>query len=94
MLNVETFSAWRPLVDRVESPPLAVCDSCSLDATDLIACDVIYIYAQTTTEIYHPLPSPEQKWYYMRDQTRAEVLLMRNYCSSGALGNSILSWPQ
>ena len=84
MRDAELDSAWRPLVDVVKSQPLAVCHSASLREKDLIACDMIYPHV--TTEIFHVLHNPNQKWYFLREQKQDEVLLMRNYGPNGALG--------
>ncbi|MCJ1369111.1 hypothetical protein MMC20_000319 [Loxospora ochrophaea] len=82
--NWQIVNAWRPLVDVVKSQPLAVCHSASLREKDLIACDMIYPHV--TTEIFHVLHNPNQKWYFLREQKQDEVLLMRNYGPNGALG--------
>ncbi|KAK3178234.1 hypothetical protein OEA41_000367 [Lepraria neglecta] len=74
--HVYAYDCVRPLVDIVEIQPLAICDSISLHEKDLIACDETYPHV--TTEIFHVLHNPDQRWYYLREQKREEVLLMRN----------------
>ena len=74
----------------VENQPLAVCDSTSLQEEDLIACDMIYPHV--TTEIFHVLHNPDQKWYYLREQRGEEILLMRNFGPNNALGMNSSEW--
>ena len=73
------YSIWRPLVDVVNTHPLAVCDSRTLSKEDLVACDMMY--PDITTEIYHVLYNPEQRWFYLPAQRNDEALLMKNFDS-------------
>ncbi|KIX01207.1 uncharacterized protein Z518_08932 [Rhinocladiella mackenziei CBS 650.93] len=75
----QIVNVWRPLVDVVESHPLAVCDAKTVCREDLTPSDMIY--PTHTTEIYHLFHNPGQKWYYLDAQTKDEVLLLKNFDS-------------
>lgn len=63
----------------VESWPLALCDSRSVDPRDLVATDTIrrhYI-----SETFYSLFNADQKWYYLSQQSPEEVTMLKIYDS-------------
>jgi hypothetical protein len=67
----------------VEDRPLAFCDFRSINPEDLVATDKIYPHR--TIEMYHLLFRKSQRWYWISQHKREEVLLMVMYDSmSGA----------
>lgn len=73
---------WRPL-QKVESWPLAVCDSRSVDEKDLVACDIIR--RRYIGETYFGLQNEAQRWAYLSEQMPDEVCLLKIYDSEPAV---------
>ena len=71
---------WRPIGEPVESSPLALCDSRSIDAGDVVASDLIYPDKIGETYAFHF--NPAHRWYYFPDLTPDEVLLLKIYDSA------------
>ena len=74
MVNV-----WRPMIERVLSWPLALCDASSLEPNDLIAAD--HIYPDRRGETYRTAYNEGQKWYYFPEMTMDEVVLIKCFDS-------------
>jgi hypothetical protein len=75
-------SIWRPINHTVHDCALAVCDSESLVAGDIIECDRIHLKDGT----YHDTMGvikyrPGFEWYYMSEQTPEEVIMFTQYDS-------------
>ena len=62
---------WRPLVDKVETRPLAMCDPQTVAEKDVVRCD--RLEGEWLSEIYVYKYNPKMKWYWLSDQTRDEV---------------------
>ncbi len=72
---------WRPVGAPVESSPLALCDSRSIAATDLVTSDLVY--PDKVGETYAFVFNPRHRWYYFPRLTPDEVLLLKIYDSAG-----------
>lgn len=72
-------SVWRPINQPIEDWPLAVCDGSTLKDEDLIRCD--HIRPQQQAETTFILQRDWHKWYYMSQQAKSEVLLIKNFDS-------------
>lgn len=72
---------WRPVREVVESSPLALCDSRSIDERDVVAQD--FIYPTMTGETYAFVHNPRHHWYYFPLMSPDEVLLIKIYDSAG-----------
>lgn len=71
------INVWRPLFGPVEDAPLAVCDARSVEAHDLVACDLVF--RDRRGETYALAYSPKQRWHYYPNMRRGEVLLLKCY---------------
>ena len=65
----------------VESSPLALCDSRSIDPRDVVAQD--FIYPTMTGETYAFVHNAQHHWYYFPLMTPDEALLIKIYDSAG-----------
>jgi hypothetical protein len=72
---------WRPVAEVVESSPLALCDSRSIDGRDIVAQD--FIYPTMTGETYAFVHNPRHRWYYFPLMSPDEALLIKIYDSAG-----------
>ncbi|BBQ00325.1 hypothetical protein BSFA1_54530 [Burkholderia sp. SFA1] len=72
---------WRPVGEPVESSPLALCDSRSIDLRDAVAQDLVY--PTMTGETYAFVHNLQHRWYYFPDMTPDEALLIKIYDSAG-----------
>jgi hypothetical protein len=75
----QIVNVWRPLVNPVEDMPLALCDSRSLNALDLI--DTVRIAPNHTGEIQLAVHDPSHRWFYYPQMHSAEVLLFKTFDS-------------
>ena len=73
------INVWRPLRGPVQMAPLALADSSSLAAGDLVTADLVY--ADRTGEIFHGLHNPAQRWYYFPRMETNEAVLIKCYDS-------------
>lgn len=73
------INVWRPLFGPLEDAPLAVCDARSVDARDLVACDLVF--RDRLGETYALAFSPAQRWFYYPLMRRTEVLLLKCFDS-------------
>ena len=80
-------SSWTPLDQLVEDWPLVVCDASSVAARDLIAVD--HIRRNFNGEVYYPLYSSTYRWWYLSQQKKDEVLLIKMYDSLKAGGGGL-----
>lgn len=70
-----SHSIWKPLWGPLTDWPLAICDSESVKATDLIASDIVYRTGYTeNTLVYF---NPRHEWYYLSDQKPSELMIFR-----------------
>jgi hypothetical protein len=73
------INVWRPLGAPVQTWPLALCDARSIDASDLIASDLVY--RDKVGETYAFQANPAHRWYYYPTLRPDEVLLLKIYDS-------------
>ncbi len=59
--------------------PLALCDSRTLAEDDLVPSDIVLPHLQL--EAYEIWYNPRQNWYYLKEQSTDEVLVMMS-CDS------------
>jgi len=78
----QIVNLWRPLVDPVESFPLAFCDSCSIAETDLV--DTERRSPNHIGELSLATYNPLHRWYYFPNMNPGEVLLFKTYDSIAA----------
>jgi hypothetical protein len=71
---------WRPVGQRVQKTPLAVCDARTIDPEDLIPSDLVY--PDWTGETYSIAFNPRHRWYWYPDQTPSEATLLKIYDSA------------
>ncbi|KAL8722296.1 MAG: hypothetical protein Q9225_001201 [Loekoesia sp. 1 TL-2023] len=77
--RVRIINVWRPLIDAVKDWPLAVCDGSTVQRSDLVEADHIrQHYTGSTMYLMH---GPQQKFYYMSEQSKDEVLIFKNFDS-------------
>jgi hypothetical protein len=87
-LRARIINVWKPLVRAVRDHPLAVAESCSVDEGDLVP--VKHIYPDRTGETLAVRYNKNQRFWYWRDMTPNEALLLVCYdsrppsgCASG-----------
>jgi hypothetical protein len=72
-------NVWRPILGPVRRSPLALADAASVRPQDLVATD--QVFPDRVGEIYHLAHHPAQRWYYVPEMTRDEVLLIKGWDS-------------
>ena len=77
--RMAVIQAWRPITGPVLRDPLAICDAQSLAQKDLIPAE--RRHAERVGEIYHVARNPTQRWFYVPEMTRDEVLIFKCYDS-------------
>ncbi|KAH8596649.1 methyltransferase CmcJ [Bisporella sp. PMI_857] len=78
--RVRVINVWRPLIDSVEDWPLAMCDGSVVNRSDLVETDHIRRhYMGSTMYLMH---NPQQRFYYMSNQSKDDVLIFKNFDSS------------
>jgi hypothetical protein len=75
----QIVNIWRPLVDPVESFPLAFCDSSSLAEADLV--DTERRSPNHIGELRLATYNPAHRWYYFPNMHPDEVLLFKTFDS-------------
>jgi hypothetical protein len=73
-------NVWRSINGPVLDTPLAVCDSRTVTASDLVASEVRY--PQRVGEIYHAVHSPLHRWSYYSEMDRHEALVFKQFDSN------------
>jgi hypothetical protein len=73
------INVWRPIRGPIESTPLAVCDSSSIDPKDFVPSDLIY--RDKVGETYRFTYNPNHRWFYFPRLERNEVILLKCYDS-------------
>jgi hypothetical protein len=79
--RVAIVNLWRPIGETVQSSPLALCDSRSIELNDLVASDLVY--PDKVGETYALVFNPQHRWYYFPNMTPEEFLLLKIYDSAG-----------
>jgi hypothetical protein len=74
--RVEVINLWRPILhEPLRDAPLAVCDSRTVDAADLVPSDLVY--RDRVGETYSVKYNPAHRWYYVPQMRRDEALLLK-----------------
>lgn len=72
--STNVTSVWRPLVDVVETDPLVLCDTQTLEDSDW---DVVQkILDKSVEESMYLKRQQRHQWYWMSDQTKDDVIVM------------------
>ncbi len=73
------INVWRPIRGPIESTPLAVCDSSSIDPKDFVPSDLVY--RDKVGETYRFTYNPNHRWFYFPRLEKNEVILLKCYDS-------------
>jgi hypothetical protein len=74
--RVQVVNLWRPILSEpLRDAPLAVCDSRTVDADDLVPSDLVY--RDRTGETYSVKYNPAHNWYYAPEMRLDEALLLK-----------------
>jgi hypothetical protein len=73
--RVQVINMWRPIRGPLRDAPLAVCDSRTVAADDLVPSDLVY--RDRTGETYSVRYSPAHRWFYVPEMRRDEALLLK-----------------
>jgi hypothetical protein len=73
------INVWRAIRGPIQSTPLAVCDARSIDASDVVACDLVYPHR--VGETYAFTFNPNHRWFYFPQMLPDEALLLKCYDS-------------
>lgn len=77
--RIRVINVWRPLTNAVQDYPLAICDGSTVDRADLVEADHIRRqYMGSTMYLKH---NQNQRFYYMSNQTKEDVLMFKNFDS-------------
>lgn len=74
------INLWRPIGGPVLRAPLAICDSRTIEQTDLIASDLVY--PDWVGETYAVAFNPRHRWYWYPRQNPSEATLLKIYDSA------------
>jgi hypothetical protein len=77
--RVAFYNLWKPLYQRVEELPLAMCDATTHAPEDLLRMDLKY--RERTGEIYVMRYSPAHRWVYFPQMQAQHALLLKTYDS-------------
>lgn len=77
--RIVQVNVWRPITGPVLRAPLALADSASVPAGDLIATD--QRFPDRTGEIYQLARGDGHRWYYASEMTPDEVILIKGWDS-------------
>jgi hypothetical protein len=77
--RVAFFNVWKPLYERVEELPLAMCDASTHDPDDMLRMELKY--RDRTGEIYVMRYSPKHRWMYFPLMEPSQALLLKTYDS-------------
>lgn len=77
--RVAFYNFWKPLRNRVEERPLAMCDVTSSGEEDFVT--MALRYRDRDGEIYVMRHSPRHKWWYFPLMTPENVILLKTYDS-------------
>lgn len=74
--RVQVINLWRPILpEPLRDAPLAVCDSRTVAADDLVPSDLVY--RERVGETYSVRFNPAHTWYYVPEMRRDEALLLK-----------------
>ena len=74
----QIINVWRP-IKIIRKDPLGVADATSVPDDDLVP--VQLIYPDRVGETFTVRPNPNHRWYYLRQQTPEEVMLIKCFDS-------------
>ena len=77
--RVAFFNVWKPLYQRVEELPLAMCDASTHAPGDMLRMELKY--RERTGEIYVMRHSPAHRWVYFPQMDATQALLLKTYDS-------------
>jgi hypothetical protein len=77
--RVAFFKLWKPLYNRVDELPLAICDASSDSDEDMLLMELKY--RERTGEIYVMRHSPKHRWFYFPKMKVTQALLLKTYDS-------------
>ncbi len=77
--RVAFYNVWKPLYDRVDELPLAMCDATSATADDMLLMELKY--RERTGEIYVMRYSSAHRWVYFPKMEPDQALLLKTYDS-------------
>ncbi|MDJ0927897.1 MAG: CmcJ/NvfI family oxidoreductase [Gammaproteobacteria bacterium] len=81
------INLWRNIAtEPVQSKPLALCDSRSVDPQDLVVFEIHY--EDRIGENYFAKHAASHRWFYYPEMSRDEALLIKQWDSSGPLAQS------
>ncbi len=75
------INVWRPIRGPVQESPLAVCDAQTMVQDDFVK--HVLKYRDRDGEVYSVAYNPNHRWYYVPNQQKEEVLLLKCYDSDG-----------
>jgi hypothetical protein len=75
----EVIQVWRPVRNPVASAPLAIADSQSIAARDLVGTE--RRYPDRVGEIYHLKYNPDHRWFYFPNMQTDEAIAFKCYDS-------------
>jgi hypothetical protein len=78
--RVAFFNVWKPLYQRVDELPLAMCDATTDSDDDMLRMDLKY--RERTGEIYVMRYSSAHRWYYFPKMEATHALLLKTYDSA------------
>ena len=74
--RVQVINMWRPIRrEPLRDAPLAVCDSRTVAAADLVPSDLVY--RERVGETYSVRYNPAHRWFYVPEMRRDEALLLK-----------------
>lgn len=77
--RVAFYNVWKPLYQRVDELPLAMCDATSDVDEDMLIMELKY--RERTGEIYVMRYSPQHRWFYFPKMQPDQALLLKTYDS-------------
>lgn len=73
------INSWTPLINRVYSSHLALCDASTVPEASLLKAELRY--ENRTGELFYCAFHDDHRWYYFPQMDPHEVLLLKNYDS-------------
>ena len=77
--RIVQLNVWRPIRGPVRRAPLALADAASIRADELVATD--QVFPDRVGEIYQLAYGEGQRWYWVPEMAREEVLLIKGWDS-------------
>ncbi|KAL5393600.1 hypothetical protein PMIN04_008710 [Paraphaeosphaeria minitans] len=77
--RVQAINVWKPLNYPVDQWALAVCDTNTMEASELMETDSVR--QGDVTALYYAHHNPNQKWHFLRQQTPEEALIFKHFDS-------------